>query len=174
MSRSCTRARSVRPISDTGLSWRSILQDTRVRVHSLFCYPFKFERLTNFVLGSKEFECRKGNCKRRFFSMPSRKKHENNCKGMNLLEVSFGQESSATCSETMEMQLSTEIRVYPCKNCPRKFDTEGGLSKHAWRCKEPDQNRQLHTCEICSMEFLNAKNLDAHMNKHNGKSFSKL
>ncbi|EDS41887.1 zinc finger protein 232 [Culex quinquefasciatus] len=118
--------------------------------------------------GSKEFECRKGNCKRRFFSMPSRKKHENNCKGMNLLEVSFGQESSATCSETMEMQLPTEIRVYACKNCPRKFDTEGGLSKHAWRCKEPDQTRQLHTCEICSMEFLNAKNLDAHMNKHNG------
>ncbi|EDS41884.1 zinc finger protein 283 [Culex quinquefasciatus] len=125
-----------------------------------FTNSYHLREHRNKHLGIKPYECRKGNCNKRFHVYNQRAKHERKCKGKKSLNASVDRESSAA--------VEIILKVYPCSKCPRKFDTKAGFVTHNQKCKGPVESPPLSRCSICSMEFRFPKKLEAHMNKHNG------
>ncbi|KAL1402473.1 hypothetical protein pipiens_006080 [Culex pipiens pipiens] len=125
-----------------------------------FTNSYHLREHRNKHLGIKPYECRKGDCNKRFHVYNQRAKHERKCKGKQSLNSSVDQESSAA-EEII-------LKVHPCSKCPRRFDTKAGFLTHNQKCKGPVESPPLSRCSICSMEFRFPKKLEAHMNKHNG------
>uniref|UniRef100_A0A8D8N7D7 Zinc finger protein 728 n=1 Tax=Culex pipiens TaxID=7175 RepID=A0A8D8N7D7_CULPI len=134
-----------------------------------FTQAYRLEEHLNRHSGIKPYVCRKGICNKPMYGNCQRRKHEKMCKGVNSSNPNVEQDTpEAFDVDITSLNKQQEKTIYSCENCPRRFDTQGGLKNHASRCNERVERRKFHTCEICSMEFLCPQTLEAHMNKHNG------